>query len=951
MSTSTTSSSSLRKPHFAVLIPAHPAHSSSPSSSKAPSVVSNSSTSRFHPSSALDTPQSALSPQKRRAQTQVIDLSNDSDDDMVILSPPRASTSKAIDASRDKQKVKKLKHEFGLSVGELARRREHFLCANATVFTPLLLGRNFFSERLGSRSEWREVVPQKRLEQPKEIKGGSMKDYQLVGMSWLAYCWENGANAILADEMGLGKTLQTLSLFAYIHETHGTKGPHLIICPLSVLSSWMTEIARWLPSFTSIRFHGSVAAERKRLQSLKVPDIVVATYESHKIKNHETNAAKELQGIGAQFRLILSGTPLQNNLTELWSLLHWLYKDVFTSATQKRFADSFDLSMGTYDADFMKHSKQLLELIMLRRTKESVKGQLSVPPREEMTLYVPLSPVQRWWYKRLLTRMNDTALEAIFPSSVQHDPEARENVERAMAGGMKMQQMTALLMQLRQTCDHPYILPDAESEPFEVAEHIVGASSKLMLLDKLLEDVVKKKNGRVLIFSGFTRMLDIVEDFMNLRGYKYGRIDGQTPRPRRTLEIKLFQQEKSPYEVLLISTRAGGLGINLTKATTVVLCESDWNPQVDLQAIARAHRIGQTKTVQVFRLVTQDSVEEQMLSRIKKKMYLAAKVMNTMRNAATHALIDEDAEEARPEERQRMDRSELLDILRGGASALGSKWGSADEDPFIEFSNSTFEQLVEKGKARDEEKQVAVRVDAGEAVSSEERAELRRLEEEEEEKMLLAGREMVSSRHFEGNYYAKSNAEIRKEFEATVRRVGHSRTVMIDGHAIMAETLGNARWEAVKTITSDPEQLEKLKVKKRSSKKFGHESWCMSCQDGGTLLCCETCPRVAHKECVGFEDSGRNKQIVCERNTAEAGGMLFRCQTCPDSFCEDDLPDHFDAVGPKIPEFLLLGFDAKSSVYFIRCQACLKDDEERPAESKAFKAQQQSLWDELEMRD
>lgn len=195
-------------------------------------------------------------------------------------------------------------------------------------------------------------------------------------------------------------------------------------------------------------------------------------------------------------------------------------------------------------------------------------------------------------------------------------------------------------MQLRKCCNHPYLLPNAEVEPFEVAEHIVAASSKLVLLDKLLSEIVPK-GEKVLIFSGFTRMLDILEDFMQLRGHKCewrqassmsclfitstsdARLDGSTSRPRRALDIKLFQQKNSPYQCYLISARAGGLGINLTAATTVVLFDQDWNPQVDIQAISRAHRIGQTKTVQVYRLVCQDSVEEQALTRLRKKLYLS----------------------------------------------------------------------------------------------------------------------------------------------------------------------------------------------------------------------------------------------------------------------------------------------------------------------------------------
>lgn len=173
------------------------------------------------------------------------------------------------------------------------------------------------------------------------------------------------------------------------------------------------------------------------------------------------------------------------------------------------------------------------------------------------------------------------------------------------------------------SCDHPYLLPNSEPDgDLTIDEHLVAASAKLVALDKLLADVIPK-GERVLVFSGYTRMLDILEDFCALRSYKYARLDGSTSRPRRALDIRLFQQADSPYELYLISTRAGGLGINLTAATTVVLFDQDWNPQVDIQAIARAHRIGQTKTVKVYRLVTQGSVEEQAMTRLRKKLYLS----------------------------------------------------------------------------------------------------------------------------------------------------------------------------------------------------------------------------------------------------------------------------------------------------------------------------------------
>ncbi|KAI5479678.1 nucleosome remodeling complex ATPase subunit (Snf2h) [Pseudohyphozyma bogoriensis] len=869
---------------------------------------------------------------------------------------------------------------------EYSRRSDQFLRAHADVFLPVLPEKNHVANLLKGfpvGTVHREAVPYKKLEQPKTIDNTCvMKDYQLHGLSFLAYQYENGQNCILADEMGLGKTLQTLSLLAYLNETHNTKGPHLLICPLSVLGSWVGEIQRWLPTFKHLRFHGPMS-ERHRLKAQcanEHPDLVVTTYEAytaeaswfkhrrwgvvaldegHKIKNHESNVSQSLHGIGAQMRLILSGTPLQNNLMELWALLHFLYPQIFTLTTLRSFRDAFNLTLGLYDQKFLKKSQALLELIMLRRTKEGVRSELSVPPREEMTLYVPLSPVQRFWYMRTLRRADMMTIGEIFKASkptlenvkaetdaleggedkhAEADAQAKEHVEQAMAAaksgeGNGWMKMMNLLMQLRKVCNHPYLLPNAEAEPFEVAEHIVAASSKLVLLDKLLADILPR-GEKVLIFSGFTRMLDILEDFMSLRGIKYARLDGSTSRPRRALDIKLFQQANSPYQVYCISTRAGGLGINLTAATTVVMMDSDWNPQVDIQAISRAHRIGQTKTVHVYRLVVQDSVEEQALTRLRKKMYLSAKVMGSMRNAtSSNGPEDEEVVQQREDDAPRMTRNELASILRGGASALG-RWGSDSGDAYAAFRDTSFADLRERGRQRDEQKEAGLKLEAGEAVDE---ATKKRLEEEEEEaeRLLLEGKEAVQARKFEGAVHKQTNADIRNEWQAMVARSSKSRTIMIDGHAVMKDTIACGSWEAVKTITSDPEMVKKLSNTKKYRSKYGHEDFCIVCKDGGDVYQCASCPRSCHGPCSGYTESELGAMMSwfcqqhsctnCGRSTQEAGGLLFRCQTCPQSFCEDCLSQgDIEPVGEVLPEFLVLGMGKRSQAYYIRCPDCIE---------------------------
>ena len=334
-----------------------------------------------------------------------------------------------------------------------------------------------------------------------------------------------------------------------------------------------------------------------------------------------------------------------------------------------------------------------------------------------------------------------------------------------------------LLMQLRKVCDHPYLLPNAEPEPYAIGEHLVASSSKLMLLDKLLANILPK-GEHVLIFSQWTNMLDLLEDFMALREIRYARLDGSTSRARRALDIKLFQQEHSPYQIFLISTKAGGLGINLTKASTVILFDSDWNPQNDLQAIARAHRIGQTQRVRVLRLVCQGSVEDQMLDRIQRKLFLSLKVMSSDKP---------ETDETDPQ----LKLGELLNILRKGSSALQDGVGSGTMD-LTQFTQAGIDAILEASRERDGARAAKVKLEEG-APEGEVDAKLLR-EAEEEEQKLLAGVVRVQSRLFEGRIVQQkkrpSNADIAAEWRAIQKRAREDRIVTVDGMQMIAAHLG-----------------------------------------------------------------------------------------------------------------------------------------------------------------
>ncbi|RDB18237.1 putative global transcription activator SNF2L1 [Hypsizygus marmoreus] len=885
----------------------------------------------------------------------------------------RTLSTSALENGTDKAVQKKMKmDEKKAQTGLINKKRDardqarrQWLYCHREVIEPLLpMGSSFFEQLekdlLAGRPPGTTIsfVPSHGLyEQPGLIQGGQMKDYQLEGLSFLVTMYNNGMNCILGDEMGLGKTLQTLSLFAHIKEkSPGLHDPHLVICPLSVLSSWETEAARWLPSLRVIRFHGP-ASERDRLKhSLRGDrdfDIMLTTYdaysiddswfksfrwtycvldEGHKIKNSDTNLSQKIQGIGSLHRLILTGTPVQNNLLELWGLLHWLFPTVFTAATERLFKESFDLSRGSYEIPFLNAAKKLVSTIMLRRTKAVVAGD-DVPPRDELTVFIPLTEAQRFWTYRLLTKMDTPDLKKIFAESEpvkketfkDEDLWGREilaDVENQLvpqtqssqaAEGSQWKKLMNLLMQLRKVCDHPYLLPNAEPEPYDIAEHIVSASSKLIAIDKILADILPK-GERVLIFSQWTGMLDILEDLMVLRSIPFARLDGSTSRPRRALDIKLFQQEVSPYQVFLISTKAGGLGINLTKATAVIMCDSDWNPQNDLQAIARAHRLGQTKVVKVYRLICQGSVEDQMLDRIRRKLFLSVKIMGSDNPSSS--------------DKTTLGSSELMDILRKGSSALSQSERGMNLERFLQANVS---DILQESRSLESKRDAKIKVELKDESEGTPDAQLL-LDAEEEERRLLSGVAQVQSRLFEGKLVHKnnqSNTEIAREWQAMQKRTHVNRTISVGGMTyIVAPT--------------SPQQVHKEHPKpvKKSKAKYDSEEWCIYCRDGGELVICPSCPRVFHARCQGLSPAEVRRPMVycgqhmcggCHRKTSDCGGMLFRCRTCPQAFCEDCLPPgDIDAIGDVLPEFQLLGYGSSPSAYYIRCHDCREDFSANP---------------------
>ncbi|XP_057462987.1 LOW QUALITY PROTEIN: ATP-dependent helicase BRM-like [Actinidia eriantha] len=467
------------------------------------------------------------------------------------------------------------------------------------------------------------AVNERVTRQPSMLRAGTLRDYQLVGLQWMLSLYNNKLNGILADEMGLGKTVQVMALIAYLMEFKGNYGPHLIIVPNAVMVNWKSEFHNWLPSVSCIFYVGG-KDQRSKLFSQEVCamkfNVLVTTYEfimydrsklskvdwkyiiideAQRMKDRESVLARDLDRYRCQRRLLLTGTPLQNDLKELWSLLNLLLPEVFDNrkAFHDWFSKPFQREGPTHSAedDWLETEKkviiihrlhQILEPFMLRRRVEDVEG--SLPPKISIVLKCRMSAIQSSIYDWIKTT-----------GTLRVDPEdeKRRVQKNPMYQPKTYKPLNNRCMELRKVCNHPLLTYPYFNDLSK--DFLVRSCGKLWIMDRILIKL-QRTGHRVLLFSTMTKLLDLLEEYLQWRRLVYRRIDGTTSLEDRESAIVDFNSPGTDCFIFLLSIRAAGRGLNLQTADTVIIYDPDPNPKNEEQAVARAHRIGQTREVKVI---------------------------------------------------------------------------------------------------------------------------------------------------------------------------------------------------------------------------------------------------------------------------------------------------------------------------------------------------------------
>ena len=576
------------------------------------------------------------------------------------------------------------------------------------------------------------------VEPPSDAVEGSvlkLRAYQLEGVNWLLWNWYNQRSCILADEMGLGKTIQSIGFLHGLQTLPkgNVRGPFLIVAPLSLVSQWEAETKEWAPDMNAVVYHGSADARdflvknefhytdqyhsKALAQNLKRKHItkfqlLITTYEvvlkdvnvlskihwkalivdeAHRLKNIKSKLFEDLASVPRDWCLLLTGTPLQNSTEELWALLHFCDPTGFASK------DEFTNKFGQLqDADQVANLHTVLRPYLLRRVKEDVEK--SLPPKEETILEVTLTPIQKQFYKAIYEKNTGFLFKGTKPSNAPS--------------------LMNVMMELRKCCNHPFLIRGAEDRIIDDAaenarklltpneqiyrdidyakltgEHLVKSSGKFVLLSKLLPKL-QSGGHKVLIFSQMVRVLDLLQELLQLNHYSYERLDGSTSASARNAAVDRFKQESLKRFVMLLSTRAGGLGLNLTAADTVIIFDSDWNPQNDLQAMARAHRIGQTRSVRVYRLLTAKTYEMHMFHSASLKLGLDRAVLAHQRQNTNP---DESSSKRKSKAEREEQAKEIDQLLKKGAYDV---FNDDDDKEAQKFMDTDIDQLLEQSSRK-----------------------------------------------------------------------------------------------------------------------------------------------------------------------------------------------------------------------------------------------------------
>ncbi|EEB13299.1 conserved hypothetical protein [Pediculus humanus corporis] len=533
--------------------------------------------------------------------------------------------------------------------------------------------------------------------QPKLLNENlKLASYQMVGLNWLLVLHHKGLNGILADEMGLGKTVQIIAFLAYLQEMSEKNengdgdgsNPHLIVVPSSTMDNWRNELERWCPSLKVFLYYGSMD-ERKAMRiqfsqhGIKDLDVILTTYnlitstseekkmfkvlpfnyvifdEAHMLKNMNTQRFENLMRVNAKHRILLTGTPLQNNLLELMSLLTFVMPEMFAKKkeylkclfTRNKTNGATIETIPKFEQEQVSQAKKIMQPFVLRRLKKDVLKDL--PKKTEEIIYCEMIEKQKFKYENLISTF----------SKKTENKNTKEDIDEV--SGLSM------MMDLRKLSNHPLLLREIYDEnklesiakilakekdyketnvgyiiedlsvmsdyqihalcksfkslsEYELKDEEFVKSGKFQKLDEMLPKL-KEENHRVLIFSQFVIMLDVMEEYLRIRGHKYLRLDGSTQVIIRQELIDAFNEDSSIF-VFILSTRAGGLGINLTAADTVIIHDMDFNPYNDKQAEDRCHRVGQTKPVSVYKFIGKNTIEENIHQVALEKLNLEKKI-------------------------------------------------------------------------------------------------------------------------------------------------------------------------------------------------------------------------------------------------------------------------------------------------------------------------------------